>query len=303
MTGREALLWAIAENPADDAPRLVLSDWLEENGDLARAEFVRTQCALTTPKLPEDRRHALRLRERALLDTHYPAWCAALGLPIEELSFARGLLDRLRPAAWDAGRMLDPAYAPHLATLTELDLSGLSLGDDGLRAFAEQAQLPALRKLILSTNGITDVTALAAATGLPRLETLYLFDNPLGDGASAALAASRNFRVTNLDLGVPDEGYQLSPGAADVARRQFVREHLLPLVARYFADYEHLQSAMLCVAQYWADEADDAVHATLIVSELLEPTLEGVTYGGDGSRPDPNIPNTNLKSRYGEGPS
>jgi hypothetical protein len=55
---------------------------------------------------------------------------------------------------------------------------------------------------------------------------------------------------------------------------------------------------MLCVAQYWADEADDAVHGVLIVSELFEPTLEGVT-GSEGASPDPNLPNTRIASEYG----
>lgn len=33
MTGREAFLQAICENPADDAPRLMFADWLTERGD------------------------------------------------------------------------------------------------------------------------------------------------------------------------------------------------------------------------------------------------------------------------------
>jgi hypothetical protein len=51
---------------------------------------------------------------------------------------------------------------------------------------------------------------------------------------------------------------------------------------------------MLCVAQYWSDEADDAVHGMLIVSELFEPTLEGVA----GLGLDPNVPNTRIPQRY-----
>ena len=41
-----ALLRRILENPADDAPRLILSDWLEENGQDERADFIRVQCEL-----------------------------------------------------------------------------------------------------------------------------------------------------------------------------------------------------------------------------------------------------------------
>lgn len=39
-----ALLRAVLEKPEDDAPRLIYADWLEENGDGERAEFIRLQC-------------------------------------------------------------------------------------------------------------------------------------------------------------------------------------------------------------------------------------------------------------------
>ena len=198
--------------------------------------------------------------------------------------------------------MLDPASAPRLATLTELDLSGIGLNDDGLKAFAETVHLPALRRLILSDNRITDAgaAALASAAGLPRFDTIYLFQNKVGDGGRAALERASRFRLGNLDLGERADGYCMSPGEVEMARRQYLRTHLLPVVSRYFATYERLQSAMLCVAQYWADEADDAVHGTLVVSELLEPTLEGVGWGDDESGADPNVPNTRIESRDGE---
>jgi uncharacterized protein (TIGR02996 family) len=46
MTDREALLRAVMAAPADDAPRLVLADWLDEHGEPDPAEFIRVQCAL-----------------------------------------------------------------------------------------------------------------------------------------------------------------------------------------------------------------------------------------------------------------
>lgn len=39
-----ALLQAVLHNPADDLPRLVMADWLEENGETERANFIRWQC-------------------------------------------------------------------------------------------------------------------------------------------------------------------------------------------------------------------------------------------------------------------
>jgi len=46
MTTQDALLRSILTSPQDDTPRLVYADWLEENGDGARSEFVRVQVEL-----------------------------------------------------------------------------------------------------------------------------------------------------------------------------------------------------------------------------------------------------------------
>lgn len=46
MNDRAAFLAAIREAPDDDAPRLIYADWLDENGEAERAEFVRVQCEL-----------------------------------------------------------------------------------------------------------------------------------------------------------------------------------------------------------------------------------------------------------------
>jgi uncharacterized protein (TIGR02996 family) len=43
-----ALLRGVLENPQDVAVRLILSDWLEENGEEDRAEFIRLQCRIAT---------------------------------------------------------------------------------------------------------------------------------------------------------------------------------------------------------------------------------------------------------------
>jgi uncharacterized protein (TIGR02996 family) len=293
-------LRSIAEAGTDNVGRFVLSDWLEERGDGARAEFLRVQCELTSALLPEERRQALRVRERSLLDAHRQEWLQAFDLPLEDVGFERGLIAQVRLSEWDGGRLLEAAHAPWLAPLTELDLSGLGIGDAGLSALARTGQFPALRKLILNGNQITKagVTALAAAPGWPRLETIYLFDNPVGEEARKALDQAASFRLAELDLGERNDGYAMSRGEVEMARRQYVRRHLLPIVARYFQTYPRLQSAMLCVAQYWADEANDAVHGALIVSELFEPTLEGLGWGA--GKPDPNVPNTHITRKDGE---
>ncbi len=46
MNEYEAFVAAIRAHPDEDTPRLALADWLQENGDETRAEFVRAQVAL-----------------------------------------------------------------------------------------------------------------------------------------------------------------------------------------------------------------------------------------------------------------
>ena len=43
---QDQLLGAIRDQPEDDTARLAYADWLDENGDGERAEFVRIQCRL-----------------------------------------------------------------------------------------------------------------------------------------------------------------------------------------------------------------------------------------------------------------
>jgi uncharacterized protein (TIGR02996 family) len=90
MSDREAFVAAVAANPADDLPRLVFADWLDENGDPERAEFIRVQCELAKPAVWQDTdfRDPLLARMRSLLDAHRKRWmapvAAALGFSSDD---------------------------------------------------------------------------------------------------------------------------------------------------------------------------------------------------------------------------
>lgn len=47
---REALLADVLAEPASDVPRLIYADWLDENGEASRAEFIRVQIELAEAK-------------------------------------------------------------------------------------------------------------------------------------------------------------------------------------------------------------------------------------------------------------
>jgi uncharacterized protein (TIGR02996 family) len=63
----------------------------------------------------------------------------------------------------------------------------------------------------------------------------------------------------------------LTPKSSPRALRTEHLKELETWVGGQFAAHSDLRSAMLTVAQYWADEADDAVHATIVFSERETP--------------------------------
>jgi uncharacterized protein (TIGR02996 family) len=73
MTDGDALLAAILANPDDDMPRLAYADWLEENGDEDRAEFIRLQCGHAgDDEAAEERAAELEDRNRGKWLADYP---------------------------------------------------------------------------------------------------------------------------------------------------------------------------------------------------------------------------------------
>ncbi len=71
---REDFLQAIAESPDEDAIRLVFADWLEENGDPDRAEFIRLQCEIEMMDMFTSGRRRLLQREWLLVCYFSEKW-------------------------------------------------------------------------------------------------------------------------------------------------------------------------------------------------------------------------------------
>src|SRR4051812_31952597 len=72
----EGFLREICEHPDDDAPRLIYADWLDENGQPDRAEFIRVQIELAGPpgENTKKRRNHLERRVRQLWKKHGKTW-------------------------------------------------------------------------------------------------------------------------------------------------------------------------------------------------------------------------------------
>lgn len=75
MTDLEALIAGIAADPDNDLRRLVFADWLEENGESERAEFIRLSVSLSDWSDSEAREDR-KARAEALFDAHWSHWFA-----------------------------------------------------------------------------------------------------------------------------------------------------------------------------------------------------------------------------------
>jgi uncharacterized protein (TIGR02996 family) len=74
----EPFLRDILANPDDDAPRLRYADWLDENGQPARAELIRLQVRLARMPAHHPERPPLAAREQQILDEYQEAWASPL---------------------------------------------------------------------------------------------------------------------------------------------------------------------------------------------------------------------------------
>lgn len=155
MTVRNQFIQMIIETPDDDMPRLIFADWLEENGDLERAEFIRIQCNLAKGGLSENENNESRSREKELLDRFGWEWAEELGNRISEWQFHRGFIEKVQ---------------------TCLEVSAVQIQElqqiSPVRHFRDTTQLCDL------TGVVQSLPRFSMLTGL-EFWTLYAFDDQL----------------------------------------------------------------------------------------------------------------------------
>jgi uncharacterized protein (TIGR02996 family) len=230
--GLLAFLNDCKEHPDDDTPRLVLADWLEEQGD-ARGEFVRLQCLRARAEGDSFSSREPTGREGELLAVHRQRWLGILtergvrtqmrrglvtvsGSRRKLLSKRLALLSEYEPFAWVddlslwdfRSEDLKPLVeSPHWGRLTELDLGShvyyadqtmdpalFGRGRGDWSRLASVAALPWLTRLDIRCQdmGAKGAKVLAALPDVERLRILDLACNNLGNEGAAALASSRS---------------------------------------------------------------------------------------------------------------
>lgn len=171
----EAFLRTIITQPDDDLLRLVYADWLDENDDPARAEFIRVQCELAHLPDDDERRPRLEDREHELLSEHEPAWLGSELVGLQEWEFQRGFLHSITIGLDDLLSWQEIVYdlctvrdctlteqigsaspedlldCPFLANLMSLNLSRISI-EQPIYRLLEAKAFPALKRLDFSNN-------------------------------------------------------------------------------------------------------------------------------------------------------
>ncbi len=270
-----SFLDAIKNDPEDDTLRLILADFLADQGEDERGQFIRIQCrrASLEENLPEWTE--LKQQEDQLLERHQQHW---LG-PLQELggrvTFHRGLiqlececqrlLERAEEAqAWtEAWAWVERLWLrgirtqdfrallqmPLLLQITGLDLSINQIGNRRARALADCPFLSSLTTLNLAGNyiEISGAHALAASPHLPRLTHLDLTGNSIGDpGVRALVQSQHRSGLTHLNLErnrIGDAGAQVlasSPYLHNLTHLRLVQNWIGDVGANALAQSSHL---------------------------------------------------------------
>jgi len=95
MSDRQSLIEALRRQPDEDTPRLMLADWYEENGDVARGEFIRVQCELARLDPADARYPELHVRQLQIQAEHEREWLGEWADKLVRWEFRRGLLNEV----------------------------------------------------------------------------------------------------------------------------------------------------------------------------------------------------------------
>jgi uncharacterized protein (TIGR02996 family) len=275
MTDGYALLRAIESAPADDTPRLVYADWLDEHAgseaDRKRAEFIRLQCELVRDPAPA-RRAELIDYEKALLTAHGKTWVKQL--PGQQFNdrFRRGFLS---PVHLPAGNFCSHSAAlsavaplhnvhlfqaregtaklaacPTLRQVRHLDLRSNVMRNPHVAELAKSPHLVNLHTLTAADNsiGVTGCAALAGAA-LPALRHLLIWNNPIKDRGLLALRSAAWFpQLEFLGIGHGDVSEEAvialttDPNVAGLRALHVFQRPWSDQVARAILDSPHLKN-------------------------------------------------------------
>ena len=232
MNTGKASFQTILNEPDADEPRLVYADWLAENGESLRAEFIRLAVRIHQRGNggvrvlcdPEGERYFdIERNQGQVWLKEMPEfkgirwWNYYRGFPTIQAT-GWSALKKYAPKIWqlspceelDLYTLSEPAgrffgASPWLEKLRSLSFSWIGRqGIPGFRAFLQAPRLGHLLVLNLKSNGLGDEGAklLAECPHLVNLRELVLECNDIGDVGARALAGTPHFpKLKELCLG------------------------------------------------------------------------------------------------------
>lgn len=264
--GWEPFLAAINAHIDDDTPRLVFADWLQENGDEPRAEFIRLQCAIARGAGDTGAVDALlhEHRERWLIGL--PKWCADRP---DRCDFRRGFIAAITVLGkqWLSGSVFDkPRDAGGRAIRRITALEELRIEQVWNDVVTTRA-LVGLRRLAVTSAASGVIESLAKSPALPTLTDLAV------EGKSSDGVTKRSF----AELFGTDK-------LAGLRRLRFESKAVGDLVARglqfkWFSGLEELRLRHTSLTAGGAQELARLSAANLRVLDLLNNQI-----GNDGLR-------------------
>ena len=180
MTSKERdFLDSIIADSDDDMARLVFADWLEENHNPERAEFIRVQ--IDRARLPhwDVRQVKLRIREQELLKKFEKVWRAELPdiKDVKYEGFHRGFVSAVKFKDFESMK----AHIAECRRATPIDAARVQWprNDDSLKGMPD---LPWVRHLTVLRQQFNtkEVTRLATSPILSTLRTLNVSESALG---------------------------------------------------------------------------------------------------------------------------
>jgi uncharacterized protein (TIGR02996 family) len=262
MTPHDVFLADIIAHPEDDTPRLIYADWLEDNGQPERAEFIRLQLELAKPaddgQSDPVRGQELQAREQQLLREHQKEWVRPLEGLVESCWFRRGFIEDIHVQAEDflagAGAifasapvqhadLLDPGFSEeafvaalaHSPYLDRLKSLGMSFGIYKVcdRALQDLAWTPPLLQRLVSLY-LMECSVTEAGLGiilmsphLRHLRRLTLRDRLLSraNGLRLLVASPSLADLTELSLTnncLGDEGTQFLAASPNLGQLRYL---------------------------------------------------------------------------------
>jgi uncharacterized protein (TIGR02996 family) len=210
--GYEPFLRAICARPDDDTPRLVYADWLDENGDPDRAEFIRLSVEFGNGSATAPSDNPRWWRMRALFKLYEAVWKKELPGPADVLwddpfGWHRGFPERVSIVGSDRFFMTYVEEIVRVTPAQSVILARFSRTCDGLAACHHMLRF---RRLYTARTRLGDdrVAQLANSPYFGNLEELGLAGSQMGDAGGLALARSPYLdKIRSLSL----TGTEFSP--------------------------------------------------------------------------------------------